>query len=236
MPVGGRWKSPSAWLSDIYEPVERVQGQGFGMCTWCRALSTRPRDARDDEGGLDSLFKRGFSGALHLGAIRLPSNDDTILNSVPNSAIIEVILLNDGKVPWAPGAKLCNLQSNTSQNVTATCWSKRQISESCSDLPVGGLVHLFIHVPFYLGHSNVKAAWYKRRFSLCDAADQPFGTLMSVLTSSGTRLFTKKGAKVGGAFQTCKMIRMPPYLTELTGRGCRHSVIHMQDTNCCRSN
>ena len=188
----GRWKSPAAWLSDIYEPVDPETAHGFGtlpLRTWRRALSKRPRDARADEGGLNALFQRGFSGALHLGAIKMPLRPlrPNFVPSGPSipSGLIQVALLNDGEVPWAAGAKLCNIQSNASQHVTATCLIKGQVSESCSDLPVGGMVHLFIKVPLYLSHLAVKAAWYQSRFSLCDAANQPFRILMSILTFYG---------------------------------------------------
>ena len=199
----GRWKSPAAWMSDIYEPNPET-AHGFGtspLRTWRRALSGRPRDARADEGGLNALFQRGFSGALHLGAIKMPlalrplrPNLIPTGPSVP-SAVIQVALLNDGEVPWAAGAKLCNIQSNASQHVTATCLIKGQVSESCSDLPVGGTVHLFIKVPLYLSHLAVKAAWYQSRFSLCDAANQPFGILMSILTFYGEHAPVEKSNK-----------------------------------------
>lgn len=186
-----RWKSPLAWSSDFYEALEEEeQDDRFANkpCIWCRRLTRWPRDGRADEGGLESLFRRGFSGALHLGAIDAWTNRQDLQLFYRISVYLQISLINDGELPWKPGAKLCNFQGNSSQNISWTCKTFEGESESCPAVPVGGLVQLMIKIPLYPIPDPNKVGWYQTKFSLCDATtNQPFGILMDFLTSFGGR-------------------------------------------------
>merc|ERR1712216_202937 len=114
--------------------------------SWRAALAARPRDVTDLK-GVATLFARGFSEALSLGAWRT----DHLLPDVPLHVIAEIHLANSGNAAWPQGAFLCpalpaDMRGNGSdvvESVSLLCAGEDgDFSPTCPELTSRGSVRL----------------------------------------------------------------------------------------------
>ncbi|CAJ1354717.1 unnamed protein product [Effrenium voratum] len=171
--LSGMWKSPAAWPRDVYEPLTFLDGARQNG--WWRALPGVPRDALADGDAL----AQGFSGALRLGRLR-PHFLRGLYGKEALRVLAQVTLVNDGKVAWAPGARLCSLEGNSSLKVSGLCLKDWGLRSSCGELKPGELVQLRISLA--LPEVPRFGEVVENKFALCAGSKKPFGVLMSFLT------------------------------------------------------
>lgn len=190
---GGRYKAVAGWSAAIHS----APTAGEVPRSWLAAL---PRHFSDmaEAIGEQALFERGLSSALSLGSWRLDllprvATDAAGSNIIAEAtgskqapwvvaAIAELVVLNDGKVPWLPGAHLCPAQAG---GINATAVVRAEMlcqhgstppSSACGALPGGEVALLQLFIPARAAHTT--HGWQEAEWSLCDANGLPFGMLL----------------------------------------------------------
>ncbi|CAE8698509.1 unnamed protein product, partial [Polarella glacialis] len=184
VPLSGRYKSPSGWNRDEYEPSRSNDPVGDLSI----ALLGPPKDGASHFGGGEpQLFAQGFAGALQLGQIRTPVPDIIGPDGVeftPRRVLAEVTLLNDGSVPWPPGARLCPALGGgnfTRPEANFECFHEGQFGQqlSCGALKKGQLA--VVRIATRLPGSELRGALRESRWALCDPeTEKPFGVFFSL--------------------------------------------------------
>jgi len=176
MPWSGQVKMPPAWDTKVYEPLDVREVPR----AWQQSLPRLPWDATKDIGEV-ILFSEGLSSALSMGSWRPDMLGLSLRKDNRLHAIAEIILLNDGALPWPRNASLCAVggdRNHTARHAHALCARMGSSFETnCGNVDIGESVQLQLVVPLHI--NEVNPGWQEDRWALCNPKDnQPFGVLL----------------------------------------------------------